>query len=734
MSITVTREPFVFKLSTRTTDYAFSVSKHGRLVHLHYGAKVTDTAALAAFCEMHGRPSFQPTPMEEWKDGGNGRVSLDSMMQEYSGFNVADYRVSGVEIRWSDGSLAADPRYVSHRILNGKPALEGLPASFAGDDPEVATLEVVTEDAVRGVRYVLLYSVFPKEDVITRSVRIENATGHDIRIERVMSSQLDLRRSGLDILQLPGAWARERRAERLPLPRGIHTLRSLRGATGHSMNSAFAVLAPDATETAGEVYGFEFCYSGNFEADIESDTNGTTRISQGICPDGFSWLLKDGESFQSPEAFLTFSSTGLSDMTAHFHDFIRAHLISPHWATTPRPVLVNNWEATYFDFNSEKIYSLAKDAAALGIEMLVMDDGWFGKNRNGDKASLGDWYANPKKIGDLPALVAQIHSLGIKFGLWFEPEMVSEDSDLYRAHPDWVLSIPGRQRTLGRNEMVLDFSRPEIVDAICDAVVKTARDAKVDYIKYDMNRNHSEVFSAALPPERQGEVAHRFVLGLYRFHQRLVDELPGILIEGCSGGGGRFDPGMLFYTPQIWCSDDTDAIERLRIQLGTSLFYPCSAMGAHVSASPNHQIGRTTGIETRATVALAGTFGYELDITRLSADDRARIPAQIGDYHRVHPLVLGGDFHRLSCPYRDNWIDAWMFVSRDKSEAFLAAVCAKPQPNAEEFVLRLRGLDPKTKYEIDGKIFYGDTLMNAGLPLAVDDRDADSRRFFIRKH
>ena len=718
----------LFVLSTAHTSYAFLADANGFLVHLHYGAPVAADDSLRAYARTGGRPSFQPNPADLATDG---YLSRDTLPQEFSGFNTGDFRPTALRIRWDDGSAAADLRYVSHSIVPGAPDLPDLPAAFAGKDPAVETLDVVLRDAARGARVHLLYTVFPETDVIARSVVVENDTDAPFTLERIASLQLDLPRAGLDLLQLPGAWARERQAERLPLGHGIRTLRSVRGATGHSMNSAFALLSTDATETAGEAYGVVLCYSGNFQADIETDTYDATRALVGISPETFSWTLAPGAAFHAPQAFLVYSGEGVGEMSRRMHDFLRGHVIDPRWATRARPALVNNWEATYFDFNTEKLLSIARAAAPLGIEMLVLDDGWFG-HRSDDRSSLGDWYEFADKIGDMADLVREVHALGLKFGLWFEPEMVSEDSDLYRAHPDWVLHIPGRGRSLGRNQMVLDFSRPEVVDAVADTIVRLLRRAGVDYLKYDMNRNHTESFSAALPADRQGEVEHRFILGVYRLHRRLLESVPGLLIEGCSGGGGRFDAGMLRYTPQIWCSDDSDAIERLRIQAGTSLFYPCSAMGAHVSACPNHQVGRTTPFETRATVALAGTFGYELDLTKLSEEDRALVPKQIADFHRFNPIVLAGDFHRLFPAWRDNPVEAWMFVSKDKSRATLSVVRRRGVPNAPDLRIRLQGLDPEARYEVGDAVWHGATLMNAGLPVWLPDQDAASMRLYLR--
>ena len=720
----------VFRLDTRTASYAFQADPNGYLLHLHFGPRSADGDALAALARREWRPSFQPTPA-----GVAPPFSRDTAPQELSGANTGDFRVPAISIRWDDGSIAADLRYVSHEVRPGAPdlGLDGLPCAFAGDDPDVETLDVLARDVARGGDFHLLYTVFPKTDVIARSIRIENTTDATFAVERIASAHLDLRIDAPHLLQLPGAWARERHAERLPLGGGIHAMRSVRGATGHSMNNSFAILSPEASENHGDAWGFVLCYSGNFEADVERDPFGSVRAVTGISPENFSWTLAPGETFQSPQAFLAYSAEGVGGMSRRFHDFLRGHVIDQRWASTPRPSLVNCWEAAYFKFDTERLLSIARDATALGIEMIVVDDGWFG-HRDDDTTSMGDWFEYAEKVGDMADLVRQVHALGIKFGLWFEPEMIGEDSELFRAHPDWVMSIPGRPRSSGRNQYLLDFTRPEIVEAVADTVAGLARRAGIDYLKYDMNRNHTEAFAGALPPGRQGETEHRFILGVYRFHRLLLERCPGLLIEGCSGGGGRFDAGMLRYTPQIWCSDDSDAVERTRIQGGTSIFYPCSAMGAHVSACPNHQVGRITPFETRATVALSGAFGYELDLTKLSAEDRALVPGQLADFRRFAPLVLNGDHYRLSNAWSDNAVDAWMFVAKDRSCGVLSVVRRRAMPNGNDIVLRLRGLDPAARYGLDGLgDWSGDTLMGAGVVVPVPCQDAASMRIAFRR-
>ena len=502
------------------------------------------------------------------------------------------------------------------------------------------------------------------------------------------------------------------------------SFRSARGSSGHQYNPGVVLASKNATEQYGEVYGMLLLYSGSYAVEVEADEYESTRAMIGINRETFSWTLEKGAEFNSPEALLMFSANGFNGLSAQSHAFLTNHVIRSPWKHVKRPILVNNWEATYFDFTDSKIYDLAKSASKLGIEMLVLDDGWFGE-RNDDTTSLGDWFVNRKKVGDLGKLVGKINKLGMKFGLWFEPEMISGASELYRKHPEWVLTVPGGNRSLGRNQMVLDMSRGEVVDYLFETIAGILHSANIEYIKWDMNRNLTEIHSAALPPERQGEVAHRYVLGVYELHERLLNEFPNLLIEGCSGGGGRFDAGMLYYVPQIWCSDDTDAIERVSIQLGTSLFYPSATMGAHVSVCPNHQTHRSVPFQFRGDVALAGTFGYELDVTRLDKDDQQMIREQVAQYHKYNDLIREGTFLRITEGFGHDDVAAWCWVSADRKEALVTAVRKFDSPCSQTPVVRLRipGLDAARKYTIEnGGTFHGSTLMNAGINISSDLR------------
>lgn len=728
MQIKFSEKTRSFKLDTAGATYLMQIGPSGELRHLYYGAAISDDDAVLELGTRHGKASFSSHP-----EGLGAEDSLDLVPLEFSTFGSGDQRMTAAALRKVSGTSVTSSVYRSHSIFQGKKPLPGLPASFA-PDTEVQTLEITMADGFSGADFVLSYSIFEDSDVIARSIRVENTTDAPLVVERLMSAQIDFHSSEYDLIYLQGRWARERQAVRRPLAPGRQGFRSSRGSTGHQYNPGFVLASPSATESVGDAYGMLLMYSGNYTADIETDQYGTARAMIGINPENFSWTLAPGEQFQTPEALVLFSPDGLGGLSRQSHRFLMEHVIRSPWKHVKRPILVNNWEATYFDFDDRKIYEIAKTAATLGIEMLVLDDGWFGK-RDDDHSSLGDWFVNRDKIGDLGELVRRINDLHMKFGLWFEPEMISEKSNLYQQHPDWVLTIPGFRKSIGRDQMVLDMSRPEVVDYLFETIAGILHSANIEYIKWDMNRNLTEIHSAVLPAERQKEVAHRYVLGVYALHERLLKEFPNLLIEGCSGGGGRFDAGMLYYAPQIWCSDDTDALERVSIQLGTSLFYPSASMGAHVSVCPNHQTGRTVSFETRGTVALAGTFGYELDLTRLSDEDRELVKRQVKEYHRYNDLIREGSFHRLTEGFGTGTLSVWSWVSQDRKRVLVTAVRKTGVPCGHDCVrrIRLRGLDPRACYVFSdtGTALHGDTLMNAGFTLDGLTRDASSRLYYL---
>jgi len=727
MAITYIKELNAFKLDTPDSTYAFRVSPTGFLLHLYYGAYVPDTD-LAYLGKMIGVSSTSALVPSDEENG----LSLDTAYLEYPCEGAGDMRISALSVRGANGCNATDIRYSSHRIYSGKPAIPGLPATYVNSDTEADTLEITAIDSLTGAEVTLFYTVFTGLNAITRSVKVKNTSDLPFDIERIHSAALDIHGSDFEMVHLQGRWAKERTRVKRHLDFGLYGVHSKRGTSSHHNNPFIALGRDGYTEESGEVYGFSLVYSSNFSAEVEVDFLSTTRVLMGINPDTFGWRLEPGEEFYSPEAVMVYSRNGMGGMSRTYHKLYRNNLCRGEWKTKKRPVLINNWEATYFNFDDDKLVSLAKDASELGIEMLVMDDGWFG-TRNNDRSALGDWKVNEAKLkGGLNPLVERINALGVKFGIWFEPEMISPDSDLYRAHPDWCIHIDGRDKSVGRWQYVLDMTRKDVRDNIFDQMHTILSSANIEYVKWDFNRNITEAGSVLLPPERQKEFFHRYVLGVYELLERLITAFPKLLIEGCAGGGGRFDPGMLYYCPQIWTSDDTDAMERLEIQYGTSMVYPLSSMSAHVSAVPNHQTKRVTSFETRGNVAFTGSFGYELDLNKLTDAERELVKAQVASYHKYYDLVADGDYYRLIDPTDAKatvFCDAaWMSVSADKSEAMVTYVVMRTQPTLQRY-LRLAGLDPDRIYvdTADGHRYSGALLMNAGLNISKNYIDGESR-------
>ena len=703
-----------FKLRANNTDYMMKVCEEGYLAHIYYGNKVPDED-LTYLLRLDESPF---TPATNDRD----RASfMDTLPFEYPCFGLGDYRESAFKIMDANGMSTCDLRYVSHKMYEGKPKLEGLPATFATEESGCSTLEITMYDKYADIEVVLIYTAFDKLDVITRSAVITNKGEKPFKITRALSACVDFDTDKMDMITLNGSWARERAVERCRLHHAKQLVDSCKGESSHQNNPFVALCDNNADEDKGEVFGFNFVYSGNFYAQAEVTQHKKTRFLMGINPLDFQWLLEKGESFTCPEVVMVHSDEGIGKMSRTFHDLYRNNLIRGEYKDKRRPILINNWEATYFNFDTDKLIDIAKEASKLGIEMLVMDDGWFG-HRDADNSSLGDWFVYEKKLkGGLKYLVDEVNKLGMKFGIWFEPEMISPDSELYKAHPDWAIQIKGRPLTLCREQYVLDYSRKEVRDHVYGMMRKILDSANIEYIKWDMNRQLTEVGSTTLPADRQRELWHRYVLGVYDLMDRLTTDYPHILLENCSGGGARFDPGMLYYSPQIWCSDDTDAIERLKIQHGTSMCYPCSAMGAHVSDCPNHTVGRNTPFKTRGHVAMVGTFGYELDVTRIPQEDRDAIPAQIEEFNKFNKLVRTGDHYRIGNMFEDNTWDAWEFVAKDKSEALFEFVQVLARPNERSRRIKLKGLEPEAYYyeesEPDKKI-SGAALMNAGINIA----------------
>lgn len=711
MAIYYQAENKIFTLQTNNSTYQMKVDHYGYLLHLYYGSTV---AGNMDYLLTYYDRGFSGSPYE----AGNDRTySMDALPQEYPVMGTGDYRSSALIIRNGDGSECCDLRYQSHAIKQGKYGLKGLPAVYAGEE-EAQTLEIILEDSVSKVRVQLLYGVLEQEDIITRSARILNAGEGSVIVEKAASAILDFLFGEYDMVSFYGRHAMERNFQRTGIAHGNFVIGSRRGTSSHQYNPAVIIAEKEATEDAGKCYGMVFVYSGNFMCEAEKDQYNQTRVMMGLQSDLFHYPLAQGEELVIPETILCYSDKGFGDLSVKYHKCIRNHICRGKYCSQARPILINSWEAAYFDFDGQKILKLAQDAAELGIDMVVMDDGWFGK-RNDDNSGLGDWQVNEKKLGcTLKELTAKINALGVRFGIWIEPEMVSEDSDLYREHPDWAIQIPGRGPIRGRYQLVLDFSREEVREHVFRQICNVLDQGKIEYVKWDMNRSLADIYSM---DKDQGKVTYDYVLGVYDFLEKLLKRYPELLIEGCSGGGGRFDAGMLFYTPQIWCSDNTDAIDRLRIQYGTSFFYPVSAVGSHVSAIPNHQTGRSVSLHTRGVVAMAGTFGYELAPERLSDEEKEEIKGQIGQYRKYARLIQTGNYYRLSNPFSEPYA-AWMFVSEDGQQVLVNVVMLEIHGNMTVSYVKLKGLLPDMLYEDlnSGRSYYGSALMEAGIPLPVE--------------
>ncbi len=716
----------VFTLHTQNTTYQMKVDQHQVLVHTYYGPRVGggDLSYLVRYMDR----GCAPNPPEA---GLDRTYSLNTIPQEYSTCGVGDFRLPSLELELPSGSHSADLRYAGCELRQGKYTLEGLPA-FRGTSEDAETLVLFLEDRAAQITVELCYGVLERYDLITRAVRVVNRGNQVVRLLQCASLCLDFLRADLDLITFNGCHLMERAPSRAPLRTGVQGVGSVRGASSHQHNPFVILCDRDANEDYGLCYGAALLYSGNFQAEAELSQYDNTRLVMGINPCHFCWTLEPGESFTAPEAALICSPNGLGQMSRQFHRAIRERLIQDPLQGKRRPVLINNWEATYFDFSADQLVDFAKTAAPLGIELLVMDDGWFGK-RDDDNRGLGDWYVNTEKLpGGLEALVPRIQAQGMSFGIWIEPEMVNEDSCLYREHPDWALKIPERAPARCRNQFVLDFSRPEVRKHIYTQIKTVLSSADITYVKWDMNRSLTDIWSAALPAERQGEVYHRYVLGVYEVLEWLRRDFPHILIEGCAGGGGRFDAGMLYYTPQIWCSDNTDAIDRLRIQYGTSFCYPVSTMGAHVSAVPNEANGRSTSIRTRGVVAMAGTFGYEMDPAKTTQEEKEQIKEQVAFFKTHYELIQQGDYYRLTDPFQDGPYTAWEQVSPDGREALVSLVTTSLHAAPPFRTLRLKGLDPRLTYQVNGAGSWpGDVLMNAGWPLPVFAGDYQSIQLFL---
>ncbi|KAA8827085.1 alpha-galactosidase [Bifidobacterium myosotis] len=719
----------VFHIHNRYFSYIIDVLRNGQIGQLYFGAPLKDRENFTHM-QVNERRDMDPCVYE-----GDQSFSLEDTKQEYPVTGNGDLRNMAATVVNPDGSRYADFKYVSHVVTPGKPKLEGLPATYVEDDAEAETLTITLVDEVTKAELELSYTLYADRPVLARNARFVNHGERELVLDAAMSANIDLPDARWNMLDFTGAWGRERHLDERPLKTGVQSIYSLRGHSSHQFNPFLILKRPETTETAGECFGVSLVYSGNFLGQVEVDNYHVTRVMMGVHPEGFAWRLGPGATFQTPEAVIVYSADGLNHMSQAYHELYRTRLARGYWRDRPRPVLINSWESTYMRFDEDKVYGIAAKAHELGVDLFVLDDGWFG-HRDNDESSLGDWFADPKKLPNgVEGLARRITALGMKFGLWFEPEMISKDSRLYEAHPEWMIRVPDRTPLHGRNQFELDFTKPEVVDYIAEQMEKILGTGLVSYVKWDMNRSMTDVFSQGRPAGFQGEVYHRQILGVYALYERLTSKFPEVLFESCASGGGRFDAGMLYYAPQGWISDDSDAIERLKIQYGTSFGYPISSMGSHVSAVPNHQVFRRTPLKTRADVAYFGTFGYELDVNKIPPEEQEEIRAQIRFFKDHYDLIAHGTFYRLISPFGANPVGlqegaetAWMVVSPDRSRALVGYYRAHQPVNEGYRSLRLAGLDPEREYEVhdtayrmpqvDGETFYGDELMHRGFDVS----------------
>jgi alpha-galactosidase len=700
-----------FHIYNKKISYIFTILKNNQLGHLYFGKYIKPRDSFEHLLSLR-TAVLAPTLFSDDMD-----FSLETIKQEYPAYGKGDFRMPAYQVQLKNGSRITEFEYQSHKIYQGKEKLNGLPSTYSNSKSEVTTLEIVLHDPLINCDLILYYHVFEELPVIARSCKFVNKSEDSLKIQSAMSLSVDFYDSDYEMITLDGAWSRERHIHKRQLTTGIQSIASVRGASSANHNPFIALKRMQTTESEGEAYGFGLIYSGNFIAQAQVDSYDVTRIMLGINPFEFEWTLNPIDEFQTPEAVMIYSDCGLNKMSQAFHELCRNNLMRGKWKDKVRPILINNWEATYFDFDESKILNIAQKAKDLGMELFVLDDGWFGK-RDDDTTSLGDWYSDLNKLPNgVSGLSKKIKQLGISFGLWFEPEMVNEISDLYKAHPEWVISTPNRNKSYGRNQFVLDYSNNEVVEFIFNMMAEVISNSEIDYIKWDMNRNITEAFTATLEAENQKEFFHRYILGVYKLYEKLINEFPNILFESCASGGARFDLGMMYYAPQAWSSDDTDAVERIKIQYGTSMVYPLVSMGSHVSAIPNHQVGRETSLKMRANVAYFGTFGYELDLTKLTEQEQEEVTAQVEFFKRYREVIQFGDFYRIKSPFEENGNAVWMIVSKDKKIAIVAYYKVLAIPNTSIKKIKLLGLDEELEYQRTdtGMLFGGDELMNMGL-------------------
>lgn len=734
MPIIFHKELKEFHLYNKEISYIIHILPNGHVGNLYFGKKIDPYKTYNHLFEGIYRP------LAAYVYEGDNKFSLQNTRQEYPTFGLSDFRKGAFLIKQENSSEISDFKYESHKIIEGKLKLKGLPQTYVENKEDATTLEITLLDEVIKSKLKLYFTIFEDRAVITRSASFLNLSNKTINIEKAMSFNLDLPDSNYNMIQLNGAWGRERHVHDRSIKEGTQGFYSLKGASSAEFNPFLALRRANTDEFSGEVIGFSLVYSGNFMAEIDVDTYNQTRIMMGIHPDRFSWPLNLNEEFYTPEVVIVYSDKGLNYMSQVYHSLYRECLMRGKWKDSVRPILLNSWEALSFSIDEEKIKELATNASKLGVELFVLDDGWFGK-RNNDNAGLGDWTVNKEKFPNgLNEIIEYINKLGMDFGIWIEPEMVNKDSELYRSHPDWIIHAPNRKPSHTRNQYTLDFSRDEVVDHIYNQIEKLLSDYNISYVKWDMNRYITECYSKDKGANLQGTVYHKYILNVYKLYDKLTTRFPNILFESCSSGGARFDPGMLYYAPQTWTSDNTDAMERIKIQYGSSLVYPLISMGSHVSESPNQQVFRETALETRANVAYFGNLGYELDVNKLSDVEKEEIKKQIQFYKENREVFQFGEFYRIKNPYNNN-ISAWMVKSNDEKTIILGCYKLLNHANEGKERVKLFGLDKDGDYKLSypyEKEFKGDELMNVGISMNDDyfcnsGNDFSSVLYLLRK-
>ncbi len=707
----------IFHLYNENISYCMKLTSLGDLMHVWWGKRLYDPSF-----DFNAGERASPTVCESEK---RRDYSLETLPLEYPFYGTSDLREPAAVVELASGNRVCEPRFSSYKIYNGKPKIDGLPAVYVQSETEAQTLEIVLCEKA-GVKVTLYYTIFDEFDAVCRSTKIENMSNEEMFIEKISSASMDFLDDNYKYLHLYGTHAKEKQVEFCDVHKGTQGFESRRGMSSHFDNPFVAIADKSVGEDNGNVYGISLVYSGNHFFRIDSDNYEMMRVQTGINPFNFRWKLESGDSFSSPEAVLVYSKNGLGDMSRTYHELYRTHLCRGIWRDEVRPILLNSWEAAFFDFNEEKILNFAKKGKELGIELLVLDDGWFGK-RDNDDSSLGDWFTDKRKLPHgLGYLAEEINKMGLKFGLWFEPEMISKESELYKNHPDWLISTPERAPHPARQQYVLDLARKEVREYVINAVCDVLKSANIEYVKWDMNRSISDAYSVSLPRDRQGEVMHRYMLGLYEVLEAITKKFPNVLFESCASGGGRYDPGMLYYMPQTWTSDNTNPLHRIHIQYGNSMVYPAITMGAHVSES-----AKNYPLDFAAAVAMAGKFGYELDVTKLSGEECEIVKKQVAFYKEIREIIAFGEQYRLVNSDSENYF-AWMYVSKDKSDAVVTVVSKVVEPNESKKRIVLKGLEETSVYDYNGKLYSGSSLMNLGIDY-VNWKDYDCRIIRLKK-